>query len=299
MKITTYGFELGKEKSKTNFFDSLTKTSNHVFKYGSFERILNCHKHKDFYLGILVTISDQRGFCLLKRDASGFLVSKEDLEKNENLMNFNFFIWNEKSKRGLFQEYYRAANISTFSKILEYKYNDFCDKELQDLTGDEKSKERKAMGLLDFATLVTGQGFYKELAELDKINNFEFYVLDDAQAIETFVPNAQDYIQSDKRKVVFKRSFVTRISSCVSIIREALNSAGSNKASVSGKTKDGHKRSIKMDTDKNKSFFREEDFDSLLTSLGEFELAKFEKSQAISNLLELAVEKSHIFIKEE
>ena len=125
MKVRIYGFEWSITSGATvpQFIEYLrtrsgqeTEGENHVL---GIARI----RHQDpLWAGVLLTIKDQRTYAELKRRARGFEVSPRELERNTNIVDFNFFVVNEHRGRGLYQYYHHSAALSFFRSFCKQRF---------------------------------------------------------------------------------------------------------------------------------------------------------------------------------
>lgn len=142
---------------------------------------------QNYYIGLLITVKDQKRFCELF-DANGKLtVRVNELGKDSKLMDFNFFAINKKSGFGMYQYYHQSCSIGSFGYLSKSRFNELKDlaikKELDEFGKEsisnkqEKAVKRKHKGTLDIELLVRKEKLGELIAELDAVKSFEYSVL--------------------------------------------------------------------------------------------------------------------------
>ncbi|MCM8529455.1 MAG: hypothetical protein NE327_23225 [Lentisphaeraceae bacterium] len=309
MKVKTYAFEIKRtqEKDLRNFFNRLKSDTNEFVTNGLVgKKVLRTHIIDDYIVGLLISLKDQKSFFKFKR--GGFQIKKEDLEADESLMEFNFFLFSFKSKRGLYQEYHYSTHIESFCRILtdkhfkqvtklrkkalDYDESRLSDEEIEELSNVDNIE------LVQPKPLVKEQDFLTIAASFKEISKYEYYVLeDDEKNTNKMYPEDSAYILSDQRVITFKRKGNILTSAKLSLVRKLFDVFSPQKGKIIGKNEKGHKAIASIDKSRNKTYFLEEEFDSLSEVIGSFALENFSTAKPIRDLYEIA-ENNQIFSQE-
>lgn len=122
IKLLGIEFELGKGIAFADYFKHIAATKGHpivLFKYG---RFLYVAEIGDFYAGLLITTKDQKKFLEFTHDAGDAKLEAKDVTEGAQLADFNFFIINKTSGRGLYQYYHNSCSINTFGMLCKRHY---------------------------------------------------------------------------------------------------------------------------------------------------------------------------------
>lgn len=92
--------------------------------------------HPDYISGLFLTIKDAKAFCGLKGKGGKLEMSAKSLEAGTAMSDFNFFVLNRKTCRGLYQHYHQSKAATTFCRELGYKYSEYREQ----LIKEEASK---------------------------------------------------------------------------------------------------------------------------------------------------------------
>lgn len=85
--------------------------------------ILGVIKKDGYWTGLLLKIKDQQRFAKITQEGGGkFTITEQELGKNENPVDFNFFLINGATGRGLYQQYHQSTGVSTFTALANLEY---------------------------------------------------------------------------------------------------------------------------------------------------------------------------------
>jgi hypothetical protein len=140
-------WELGNGISLDQFIAHLATLKDVPVKFNSYDRLLYVGDKGDYYLGLFLTVKDQRKFCEIQQDGGEFTITVRSLEERSNLMDFNFFIVNKNTGRGIYQHYHQSCSANQFGVFLQRQYDDLKEfkkeMELQGVGGDEAPRKEK------------------------------------------------------------------------------------------------------------------------------------------------------------
>lgn len=139
-----------------------------------------------FVRGLVVTVKDQKAFCeLVKDDGGGFVISVKNLEGENKLMEFNFFVVNKTNGLGIYQHYFHSCSTHTFGDYLRKRYftlsNAMAEEEIAAANAanelsdkQEKAIRKKYRKPLSFSILVHNEDLAVVLARFQEIKSFEY-----------------------------------------------------------------------------------------------------------------------------
>jgi hypothetical protein len=122
MQIKVYAFELQQGDGFTlpEFLEELGKESSKLIDQDYYLPLIKIDAN---YVGLLLRPKESKKFCKIKTGQGKFTVTAEQLEAGTNLADFNFFIINPSTGRGLYQYYHRSTATSEFLQILKHRWN--------------------------------------------------------------------------------------------------------------------------------------------------------------------------------
>ncbi|MBY3672069.1 MULTISPECIES: hypothetical protein [Vibrio] len=189
------GFSVDYQSEKLNFDDLMQELSaslSHEFKSDTSSdnsRILyfNSNHDPDFYLGMVITVRDQKKFCKGKVQNGDFTFDVVNLKQADKILEFNYFIINKESGLGLYQHYHQSCAPRILGKMLKdlsATYSRSCGdayiaaEEARKGTTFSESKKSKLRrpyrSTLNFSILVRQENLEQMLKEYKKIKSFEF-----------------------------------------------------------------------------------------------------------------------------
>lgn len=176
MKIRVLGFDwqMGAGISVSDFLHFLEDTP-----LIEENLILSVTKKDDYYIGILLAIRDQKRFAKIKQERGKFEIKTEELGKNENPVEFNFFLINKETGRGLYQHYYHSTPLNSFNVICKRRYTALKASRIQSDTPEDASESKKAKirkqfaGGLSYSLWVRPEKFEEVVKMLARVKSLE------------------------------------------------------------------------------------------------------------------------------
>jgi hypothetical protein len=165
MIIKLQGFQLVinsklnyKQYSLNSFYSDLINlnlTSNPFLQY---KRILciNNKSNDNYVLGLLVTVKDEKRFLEYKDN----VISINEVTEGASLAEFNHFVINKKTNKGIYQYHNNSLSLEKFCTLLESKY-------------DEKRTDTKREAIFEAEALYKRGTFLKLLEEFSEIKNIK------------------------------------------------------------------------------------------------------------------------------
>lgn len=220
MKVRLYGFEIeatGHSVSVDSLLSQFENNSGVPDTSKSIERriYVNGKSNSDYYVGLVVTVKDQKKFCKLENDHGHIKITVENLRGNNKLMEFNFFAINKSNGIGIYQHYYQSCGVNVFGSYLNKAHNEIRDSLIDEEIFAHKSSnngnisnkalkaiKRKHGGILRFSPLVRKDSLSKILEEYKAIKAFEFEYSTLVPDIKQGMPLSK-FVKKKREKVTF------------------------------------------------------------------------------------------------
>ncbi len=263
MKIKIFSFEIEDSEGYTleDFFQGFDGET--IFDT---DHIVGVKQLGHYWAGILLSIKDQKAFCRIKRHKSQFTLAPEKLG-DDRIADFNYFIINPKTNRGLYQWYHQSGSVSSFCSFLKVFYNSLRDKtrdiclekieEEKDKT-QEKKRFRKSLHL---TILCRADSLEKRIKSLESVQNLEVaYATYDPVEGDPLAP-FQPYVKRRAERVSFKKGATGVVAKVAAFARQFTGET----LRVEGVDPDGHEQIYKLMNDHD--VFEEFEYDDVLESI--------------------------------
>lgn len=257
----------------------------------------------EFYLGLVVTVKDQRRFLELVSDATKFKIKVNNIRGANKLMEFNFFIINKKNGLGVYQYYHSSCSPQTFGSYLVSRYRTLSNALRDDAIAKLHNQGKHSLKLeksirsshrhgLDFSLLVRPEDIETILTNYKKIKsfNYEFVSL---QAAVDFASPLSGLVKKVTERVTFdpkveKRLIAQGISKMMSRVKSSTARVG---------VVDDEDVPLSIRLLRIPDHFGEQDFDLLAEALDELDVTVFKDHDLLSKLREVCTEQfPHIFM---
>lgn len=230
MKTQLMGFswELGRGISIDEFFEHLATLKGQPEKFGDYDRLLYVGSRDGYYVGLFLKIKDQKRSTEITGSGDQFKVTVRSLAEGTNLVDFNFFIINKVTCRGLYQYYHQSCSLNQFGLFCSQQYDGLkesrIETDLKQHGGDEApaKMQRKVKsqykGSLRWENIVRSEKLEELLAALDTIKFFDFTLttIDDSDALLTPL---KPFAKKQRRIVRFRPSSDGVVNAIVSIVK--------------------------------------------------------------------------------
>ncbi|PSU36562.1 hypothetical protein [Photobacterium phosphoreum] len=272
-------------------------------------RVLYFNKdhHSDFYIGMVVTIRNQKKFCRgVKVESGDFTFDVLNLSRADKILEFNYFIINKESGLGLYQHYHHSCAARIFGKMLKQlsaQYSKSCGDAAiiaeeakypsQELSKHKKSLIRKPYGCdLNFSILVRKEKLKDILLEFSKIKSFEFEYATLTPEVKAATPLSSFVIKKKEVLRFHNPNDVLGLAAAISGFA-SMTSLRSGRIKVENEVGDEFPLHIFNMPD----YFAIYDFDELADKLKDVKASEFYKSKLVDDLLETYLDEqyNHIF----
>lgn len=309
MEVKYLGFSLDTTLKSISVKDALDKfclQSGNPSTLKSIERRIYLNNDDDkYYRGLAITVKDQKKFCKLESSGGGFHIEVENLQGNNKLMEFNFFVINKENNIGLYQHYHQSCALMVFGEYLKSFYRSLKESIISSEVEAEKSKSsnplsqsaerairQKYKTKLDFNPLYRQEDIEKILKSFQKIKAFEY-------EYATLTPEVLDatplsgYVTRKKEKITFSTSHSS--DSLAGAIYGAVKDFSPRRGKVFVEDAEGIDSAIQIFN--SPDFFGHEDYDSVAHKLHSLDINNFQNSSYMGELIDICEsdDYEHIF----
>lgn len=182
MKIRLLGFDLqaGNGITLADLFAHLASKQNSPIDFHGYERLLYVGENKKYHLGLLITTKDQKKFLELSQTGGAVKFEPRDVTTGARLADFNFFLLDKNTGRGIYQYYHNSCSLNPFAYLLRKCYDELkqekIDASISKLTSPTESSKAKIKkqysGTLQWTQIVRPENFEALVGRLQSINTF-------------------------------------------------------------------------------------------------------------------------------
>lgn len=305
MLVRFLGFSMVSEVEAYSFdsYINTMKEGCYSFEDGEHERVIyfnNTHS-PDYYVGLLVTIKDQRTYCKLVNESGKLHVEVTALASDANLMDFNFFVINKATGTGLYQHYHQSCSINYFGALNAKKFAEMRGIHLEralKIASKGKNlsrKEDKAIrnqhrGHLNFEVLVRKENLKALIEELARVQEFEFSFAALTVDEPEFKP-LQNHVRKERHSISFVQG--SPVSVLANQITKIITAKDIEDGKITGIDASGVPRVFRIAN--NPDNFGEFDYDDVAPKINELDISKFESSWVVQELIKTCKAHRHIF----
>lgn len=305
MQVRLLGFRLFTQAANLDlqsYVKFVKQKHGEARELGAHNRLLfidSTHSPK-YYVGLLVTVKDQKTFCELVEKSGRLTVKVSELDDDSKLMDFNFFVVNKENGLGLYQHYHQSCSLNTFGSYNSKRFVEYRDsvvkEKLEKLAEDQRSDKKaenikkKYKGRLQWEILVRKEKLKELMAELDRIKSFEYSFLSLTADEPEFKP-ISDYVRRENRRLAFTSG--SPVSKIADAVAKFVSSTDIDSGKVTGVDADGIDRVLRIAD--NPDNFGEYPYDEIAPKINSLDTAKFQDSWVIKELLLKCSDHKHIF----
>lgn len=253
----------------SNFLDNM---SDQQVKYDAGNRRLYFIKDGKYFSGVILTIKNMKKFVTLLDTKNEITLDVHQLNNNENIADFNFFIVNYKTGFGVYQYYHHSCSLNAFNYILSKLYSRSNSEYINSITEELKKQgateskikkeEKQWRSKLTTSIIMKKGSFAEKILQMKDIYgaNIEFLEFDILE--REFSPLKKE-LKSVKYALNFNKEKSIRavLDTLVSIFKK--NTL--KRATVKGKNELGDDVTYKLFNDFDR--FNEFDYDDMVPSL--------------------------------
>jgi hypothetical protein len=271
MKIVFQAFHWKCQSSTVNIKNFLDEWSKNNGKPQR-NKIFYFIEDKDYWIGIILTIKDMRKFVTLVESKQEIKLDVHELDDNEKIADFNFFVIDKYTGYGLYQYYYQSCSLNNFNYLAKSYYNEIKKnaynqaKERYENEGKSKNEIKKLMQVYKsvFTTsIIERKGKFLDRVQLMKDANsinIEFEQIDYSNSPFQAI---QPILKSMRYKLIFLKdsSPVSKISNVVTLLTNNIP----KRATIDGLDENGHDIVYRLFNDFDR--FKEYDYEDMVPSL--------------------------------
>lgn len=278
MDVNIYPFSISlllQENSPLNrddFIDYVTGFSTYVDEIYGKDRVVSLKKipNSNYIAGTLLSFRDYEAHCKLTQNGrGGYSVT---IERIEDGAEYNFFVINKITLKGVWLTYFNAASISVLDKILRILFNKYAE-----FSGFETTMKFKLKNKIRASMIIFRETIEEALSRFNQITHIEFTERDNQ--VSYFSP---DVVNTRRTRLLLKRENL--ISNTIESIKSLVNSGEVENTSVRGVTETGKKETINLE-----NIFRPwktYDYDEISRALENFDTDNLVDNSIITKLLE-------------
>ena len=305
MQVRFLGFSFSINSSSLSLKDYINHMiSQHELshKLGEHNRYLyfNTSHSNNYYVGMLLTVKEQKMFCELSNSSGNFVVKVNELDGSSNLMDFNFFVINKNTGMGMYQYYHQSCSVNSFGLFNKQRFSEFRDDkfktELSTIPEQERTNakengiKQKYKGNFSWDIFVRKEKLKELIDEFHKIKAFEYCFLTLTANEPEFEP-LSNFVKKERTKLSFNTQ--DSIGILANAIPNFINKRNITEGKIIGIDTDGIERVLRL-TD-NPDHFGEYGYDDIAPKINSLDVAQFEKSWVVQELLIKCEEYKHIF----
>lgn len=247
-----------------------------------------------YYVGLVVTIKKQKTLVTLKKETTGLKIVVKGMEKDSELMNYNFIIINKNTFKGFYL--YPAGSYSIFalSRQMSRAWKKMAISKAKDIY-DSDTKENKSGGFnayfkrnfpnpFKLIPLVREGDFEHLFSQLTALKNavFEF---SEPRYVSRLFSGSKKYLEKHKMFITFKPIEEGEFEHAAKAILEAIKMGKPKKATIHGE-EDGVIQTLQLEN--NIKAFETYTHDDIANRIIELELSEFENCIIFDDLINKA-----------
>lgn len=249
IKLLGVEFEFGKGITISDLFDKIAANNGNPITLQNYGRFLYIDDLGDYYAGLLITTKNQKKFLEFKNDAKNSRIETKDVTQGSQLADFNYFLINKKTNRGIYQYYHNSCSLNTFGTLCKYYYDTHKEAEIAKAVKIEKDVKlpkirSRYAGSLKWNILVKPENFKDLISRLSTISYVTVEVTTLAYKNTIFTPMANKAKRISQKFTFPKDSAAAMLVDEISDFAEHPDVAS---ARVEGTDKAGHEQVIKLE----------------------------------------------------
>lgn len=292
MKIKLLGIDLtvGAGVSLADLFADIASKLGAPKEFSGYARFLYTADKDGYYVGLLITTKNHNKFLEFKQDAQSAKLEARETSEGTKLADFNFFVINKNSGRGVYQYYHQSCSLNTFGLLLKSYYDELKTRRVLAARAaigtptpkQERQINQRFKGTLTWATVVKKETFEKLISKFKQIRNIQINFATLAYEETIFTPLAREASRLTQR---YSFNADTPVGAIVKGVKAVFKETEVKGARAQGIGEDDLEAVVKLvDTP---DYFGEFEFDKIASTMT-IEPAKFADSQFLKDIIEVA-----------
>lgn len=260
---------------------------------------MNGSHSADYYIGLVVTVRDQKAFCQLRNDGGQLVVRVSELDENSQHMDFSFFVIHKQSMMGMYQTYHGSCSPSSFFSIMRSRYTAFLkdrrETEVASLPHETKKRavaevRRHYGGRLECRLVVRTESLREMIEQLSRVKEFTYSVA----VLEANEPEFQPLsgvVRKVKRTILFRPDVGG--SSVAHALSRLVGRLEDQSGSIVGEDVNGLAKTLHFLD--NPDVFQVYDYDDVAPRINSLQIQSFQTSWVVDRLLATCGEHPYLF----
>lgn len=291
MEVRYLGFSISTKNEKVSvedLYDQLEQNSGKENLSLKLPRRIFFEKSKgDYYKGMILTIRDQTKYCKMQDQGGNISINVENLQGNEKLLEFNFFVINKNTGRGIYQEYHHSCSINTFFKYLKQEFNKVKTESIKDEIAnlqsptdkDKSAIRKKHKKPIDLSMLCDKSDLFDAIAELTRVSSLE-YTLETVEPHQGFGKPLADICKRKREAIIFED---VKPATIADTLRYHMDSLGIKKGRITGyESKD---KKVSYPINQRPEYYGVYDFDVIAPKVHNIKSDKFTECKILDDLI--------------
>jgi hypothetical protein len=275
MEVGIYGYEWfpGGGVSIDILNDSLAVENQEGMVFDRYQRNLFFVEKGEYWAGIFVTSKDQTKVTELFNDRGELKAEIRELPAGHKPMDFNFFVLNPQSMKGVYQHYYGAASLGVFCRFVRSNYNKLRDGKIKEaiqrgggdgISNKAKKSIKKSFGKpFKYAQIIRKESLEQLIEQFKHITEFSFYA-DSYFPEEKAFTGVSKHYRSHLQRFTFSRK--SKVSLIGGAVIKAVRGADLDRFSIKGIDEDNDNWTVKADIDLQvPDCFKKYDYEDIVT----------------------------------
>jgi len=292
MKIKLLGldFAVGNGITLADLFQHIQINNGSPREVAGYSRFLYTADKAGYYVGLLITTKNHNKYLEFKHDSTSAKLEARETSEGSKLADFNFFVMNKSSGRGIYQYYHQSCSLNVFGALCKSYYEEIKASRIiaaRTAIGSPSAKQERAIqvqykGTLTWATVVRKENFQELVAQFKQVKNIKLNVATLAYEETIFTPLARVASRLTQR-YSFKAD--TSVAEIVKGIKAVFKETKVEGARAEGIGDDDLEQVVKLTN--TPDFFGEFEFDKIASNMT-IEPSKFAESEFLTDIIEVA-----------
>lgn len=292
MKIKLLGIDLsvGNGVALADLFAHIAAKLGAPRELSGYSRFLYTADKSGYYIGLLITTKNHNKFLEFKRDANSAKLEARETSNGAKLADFNFFVIDKSSGRGIYQYYHQSCSLNTFGLLLKSYYDELKVAGIaaartavtNPTAKSERQIQQRFRGTLTWATVVRKETFQKLISKFKHIRNIQINVATVAYEETIFTPLAREASRMSQR---YSFSVGTPVHAVVKGVRAIFTETEVKGARAEGIGEDDLEEVVKLIN--TPDYFGEFEFEKIASTMT-IEPSKFADSKFLDDIIEVA-----------
>jgi hypothetical protein len=290
MKVRFLAFRVGCDGAMTlsQLMEFVSTQDSHRFM--RYDRLLRVTEADGYYLGVVITSKQHRKTPELSVD--DLVVSVRDIEEGKNAMDFNFFVINTKTGRGLYQHYHQSLRLQSFGGLLDSQMKRLVERQAkaaiaQAETTRNITERQKAALRTQFRTKLHLAQLAREAELPDLVRGMErikrlryevAYIEEPGSKLEPLT----GLVKISRREFVFNRE--ATIEKLRDGVLAVVRAVSPSKGKIVGEDAEGEEQILSLL--ENYDVFGELEYDEAVSTVHRMKVSDFASSPMIKRLLD-------------